>query len=96
MKSTRYDKAFKKQAIEMVKDKGVSVATASEKLGIHIKTMYRWLDEFKQNGNDAFPGKGNLKPADEDLRRLKRENDELKEENAILKKAAAIFAKHQK
>ena len=96
MKGSRYDKAFKKQAIEMVKNKGISVADTSEKLGVHIKTMYRWLDEFKQDGKDAFPGKGNLKPADEELRRLKRENDELKEENAILKKAAVIFSRHQK
>jgi len=80
----------------MVKDKGESVADTSEKLGVHIKTIYRWLDEFKHDGKDAFPGKGNLKPVDEELRRLKRENDELKEENAILKKAAAIFARHQK
>jgi transposase len=43
-----------------------------------------------------FWGKGNLKPTDEELRRLKRENEELREENEILKKAAAIFAKHQK
>jgi transposase len=93
---TRYDKAFKRQAVSMVKDKGESVADTSEKLGVHIKTIYRWLDEYKQDGKDAFPGKGNLKPADEELRLLKRENDELKEENAILKKAAAIFAKHQK
>jgi transposase len=58
--------------------------------------LYRWLDEYKRDGKDAFPGKGNLKPADEELRRLKRENKELREENEILKKAAAIFAKHQK
>ena len=63
---------------------------------MHIKTIYRCLNEFKQDVKDAFPGKGNLKPADEELRQLKRENDDLKEENAILKKAAAIFAKHQK
>lgn len=96
MKGSRYDKAFKMQAISMVKDKGETVADTSEKLGVHIKTIYRWLNEFKQDGKDAFPGKGNLKPADEELRQLKRENDDLKEENAILKKAAAIFAKHQK
>jgi transposase len=47
---------------------------------VHIKTLYRWLDEYKKDGKDAFPGKGNLKPADEELRRLKRENEELREE----------------
>jgi transposase len=96
MRGSRYDKAFKKEAIGMVRNKRMGVMETSEQLGIHIKTLYRWLDEFKVDGEDAFPGKWNLKPADEELRRLKRENDELKEENEILKKAAVIFAKHRK
>ena len=32
--------------------------------------------------------------AEEELRRLQRENEHLKEEKAILKKALAIFSKH--
>jgi len=58
--------------------------------------MYRWVSEYRQDGSAAFPGKGHLKPEDAEMRRLKRENEELREENEILKKAAAIFAKHQK
>lgn len=71
MKGSKYDAAFKKQAIAMVNETGLSVVDVSDKLGIHIKTMYRWLDEFKQDGNNAFPGKGNLKPQDEENRHLK-------------------------
>jgi transposase len=96
MKGLRYDAAFKKEAISMVTELGCSVVEVAEKLGIHNKTMYRWMDEFKQDGNNAFPGKGNLKPDDEEIRRLKRENLELREENEILKKATAIFVRHQK
>jgi transposase len=96
MKGSKYDVAFKREAIRMIKEEGQSVTDISQKIGVHIKTLYRWLDEYKKDGNDAFPGKGNLKPADEELRQLKRENEELREENNILKKAAAIFAKHQK
>jgi len=35
--------------------------------------------------------KGHLKPQDEELRRLKRENERLRRERNILKKAVAIF-----
>lgn len=96
MKATRYDAAFKKEAIAMVNELGLSVTAVSEKLGVHIKTLYRWLDEFRHDGNNAFPGKGKLKPDDEEIRRLKRENLDLREENDILKKATAIFVRHQK
>lgn len=49
-----------------------------------------------KHGDKAFPGSGNLHEADDELRRLRKENMDLKEENAILKKAAAYFAKNQK
>ena len=42
----------------------------------------------------AFPGKGHLKPADEQMRCLKKELTDVKEERDILKKALAIFSKH--
>ncbi len=96
MKGSKYDAAFKKQAIAMVNEAGLSVVEVADKLSIHIKTIYRWMEEYKQDGNKAFPGKGNLKPQDEENRRLKRENAELREENEILKKATAIFVRHQK
>jgi transposase len=43
--------------------------------------------------DQAFPGKGKLKPDDEELRRLRRELDVVKEERDILKKALAVFSR---
>jgi len=54
------------------------------------------MDEHRRDGAHAFPGKGKLKPPDQEMRDLQRKVKDLEEENAILKKAAAIFAKHQK
>lgn len=91
-----YDAAFKQEAIRLVEEQGEKAATVARKLGVTNKTMYRWIGEYRQDGEQAFPGKGHLKHDDAELRRLKRENEELREENEILKKAAAIFAKHQR
>jgi transposase len=44
----------------------------------------------------AFPGKGRLKPAEEELRRMKRELADVTQERDILKKALAIFSKEPK
>lgn len=91
---SKYDAAFKRETIRKIEQEGMSATEVSAKIGVHVKTLYRWLSEYRTDGNDAYPGKGHLKPADEELRRLQRENRELREENEILKKAAAIFAKH--
>jgi transposase len=96
MDKKNYDSAFKREAIRLVEEQGEKPAAVAKKLGVTGKTMYRWVKEYHQDGNDAFPGKGHLKPEDAELWRLKRENEELKEENEILKKAAAIFAKLQR
>lgn len=95
MGNSKYDAAFKHECVEMMAN-GMSAAEVSEKLGIHVKTLYRWRDEYRRDGDDAFPGKGNLTPADAELRDLRRRVKDLEEENEILKKATAIFAKHQK
>ena len=39
---------------------------------------------------------GKLKPEDEELRKLKKENEDLRQERDILKKAFAIFSKPQR
>lgn len=91
-----YDAAFKREAIRLVEEQGEKAADVARKLGVPNKTMYRWIGEYRQDKDQAFPGKGHLKPENAELRRLKHENEELKEENEILRKAEAIFAKHQR
>ena len=46
----------------------------------------------KMTERGFFPGKGHLKPEDEEMRRLKRECERLRRERDILKKAVAIFS----
>lgn len=93
MKRT-YTKDFKLKACELVLKDGIKHSVVAEKLGINAVMLYRWIDEHETYGEHAFIGKGHLRPADAELKRLRRENEELKMENEILKKAAAYFAKH--
>lgn len=92
----RYDKDFKLEAVRLVVDKGRTVSGVAAGLGVSTKALYRWVSEYKQNQGQAFPGSGNLRPDDEESRRMKRLIADLEEENAILKKAAAIFINHRK
>lgn len=95
MENKNYDTAFKLEAIKLV-ESGTKATDVARQLGVHPATIYRWISEFNKDGEQAFPGKGHLKPDDEELRQLRKKVRDLEEENAILKKAAVIFAKHQK
>lgn len=96
MSNKKFSKSFKTEAVRRVIEQEQTVAKLSRELGIHVNTLYKWVNEFKKDNINAFPGSGNLKPEDAEIRKLKRENETLKEEVEILKKAAAFFAKNLK
>lgn len=92
----KFDKAFKEQVVTRIISNETTIRKMAEELGLHYTTVRDWVRNYKANGENAFPGSGNLMPEDEEIRRLRRQLTDLKEENEILKKAAAYFAKNQK
>ena len=88
----KYDREFKIEAVRMASEPGMSATEVEKRLGIGQGVLSRWRRQLKSNGKHAFPGKGHLKPEDEELRRLKRECERLRRERDILKKAVAIFS----
>jgi transposase len=67
-----YSRAFKLQAIELVKTSGKSVNEIERDLGITPGLLHKWKARMKIDGEQAFPGKGRLKEDEELIRRLKR------------------------
>jgi transposase len=92
----KYDREFKIQAVKLLLESGKTIEEVSADLGIYHGNLTRWKREYRQDAEEAFPGMGKLKPEDEELRRLKRENEDLRQERDILKKALAIFSKPQR
>jgi transposase len=88
-----YTREFKVEAVKLVTDKGYSVAEAASSLGIGETLLRSWKQASEAQGDQAFPGKGNLPAIEEELRRLRAENKRLQMERDILKKATAFFAK---
>jgi len=89
----RFDRQFKLDAVRMVEDGNRSATSVARDLGIHPNVLYLWRKQLLENPEHAFPGKGKLKPDDEELRRLRRELENVKEERDILKKALAVFSR---
>jgi len=92
----KYDREFKEGAVRLVVDGGKSVRSVARDLGIHENMLHRWKTEYLEDREHAFPGKGHLKPHEEETLKLKRRVKDLEEEREILKKALAIFSKHRK
>ncbi len=64
----------------------------ARRLGVTEGSVRAWREAAGELGAAAFPGHGNLTPADDELRRLRAENTRLRAERDLLKKAAAYFA----
>ena len=92
----RYDRDFKEGAVRLVLEGGRSVRSVARDLGIHENMLHRWKQEYLEDPEYAFPGKGHMKPHEEEILKLKRRIKDLEEDRAILKKALAIFSKHPK
>ncbi len=87
-----FPREFKEEAVRMVTERGHRLSQVARDLELDPKLIRRWREELKQEGGQAFPGKGHPKPEEEELRRLHREIARLQEEREILKKALAIFS----
>lgn len=87
-----YDREFKINAVQLYLKSGKTEKAITEELGIPKSTFAKWVINFKAEGDQGFPGKGYLKPENEEIFRLKRELSNAQQERDSLKKACAIFS----
>lgn len=85
-----YTREFKLEAIRLYETSGKTMSQIERDLGITPYLLSKWVRQFREDDERAFPGKGN--PRDEEVERLKREIEILKQERDILKKTVGIFS----
>ena len=96
MKRKQSSKEFKLHAVMLILKENRPIRFVSKQLDVHENTMYRWVQEYGDYGEAAFPGKGNSKYHEHyQMRVLEKENKALKEEIKLLKKYQA-FLKREK
>ena len=90
-KTNSYSREFKLEAVKLSEQPGRTIAEVARDLGVRENDLHAWRKMVKDQGNQAFPGRG--RKSNDETAKLKRENARLREENSILKKAAIFFAK---
>lgn len=80
-------------AVQLVLEENMFVKGVSRELSIHSNTLYIRIIEYRES---AFPGRGSaLYHSQYEMKKLKRENEELRKELDLLKKFQ-VFLKKKK
>ena len=85
-----YSEEFKKKAVLLTEQEGVSVGEVADQLGISAQYLSQWRSKLLKD-NELENAECKLNALEEN-RRLKEELKVMKMENEILKKAASYFA----
>ena len=93
-KRRNYSAEFKREAVALANQPGVTKAQIGRELDINPNMITRWQRELAANGSKAFLGQGVAR--DEEMARLKREVNRLKKERDFLRDAATFFASDPK
>lgn len=88
-----YSKDFKLEVIRLYESSERSMRQIEEELGISPGLLNKWRARARRDGQQAFVGKGHQIELEEELRRLKRENEVLRQERGVLKKALVVFSR---
>ena len=78
MERRKFTREFKVEAVKLIQERGVTVAQAARDLGVHGTVLRRWVQECAADSQQAFPGKGQMKPDQLEVERLRREVTKLK------------------
>lgn len=93
-KRRNHSTEFKREAVALANQPGVTKAQVARELGINANLIGRWQRQLEEHGSKAFLGQGVAR--DEELAALKRENARLKKERDFLRDAATFFASDRK
>ena len=96
MEKKVYTKEFKLGAARMVVDEKGKASKVAQNLGVSNSALVKWIRDYKRHGSGAFPGKGLLAPADDELKQLQKDNRRLTMERDLLKKTIVLFAELDK
>lgn len=90
---SKYTPEFRREAVELVKTSDRPRVQIAESLGISDSTLANWVQADREAQQRSEDPDGLTESEREELRRLRKENQDLRVDREILRKAAAYFAR---
>lgn len=81
---------FKREAVPLVRERGLPVARAAQQIDVHENVLRKWVKDFEADPAHAFPGQDKMRPEQAGIERLRREVARLTMERDILEKALLL------
>jgi transposase len=88
-----FSREFKLEAVNLVRERGVSIVQAARDLDGNHNMLWRWLKELEADPKHAFSGLGQMKPEQLKIDRLRKEVTRLRAEGDILKKGRSLLCR---
>ena len=88
----KFTDEFKSETVKLIRESGRSVGSAAKELDLTETAVRNWVKRAESSGSTET-----LSPDERaELRRLRKENQELRMEKEILRKATVFFAKENR
>ena len=91
MARRRFTKEFKLHAVQRVIEEDQPLTDVARELGIGVGLLSNWKSEYLAGPQ---PGPLPKESAEQELRRLRRDNERLRQERDFLKKAVGFFSQN--
>jgi transposase len=85
-----FSEEFKEEAVRLARESDRALKDIASELGVSETSLRLWCREMPDKKQSSA---GRVLSLEEQVRKLKKENERLREEREILKKATAFFAK---
>ena len=88
-----FSREFKRNAVQLVTERGMAVGKVAGELDIHPNLLHIWRRRLLAQGDKAFIGRGRVTPEEAEIKGLRKQLEKVRQERDILKKALAVFSK---
>ena len=86
----RYTEEFKREAVAQVTDRGHSVASVADRIGVSTKSLYDWVKRYGDGSRKVSAEAAEVRRLKAELRRVTEERDILKKGNGVLRKGPPV------